>query len=195
VGVENKPVGSNLAAGAEESKTMSDVIRLISIARKADSLAREISRESEPYRLAGRLNRLIQFQFSNLTEREVATFAEAYVDQSKAGEDPFTNDQGVFYPLQSAIAQVSYRMWEGLWNEHHPDSSGKAWDGEDFALMSIWREKVRNMIRECRQGAALEMSAEEYVARLIEGGASEDATEQLVEWLAEVEYEGTTPST
>jgi hypothetical protein len=61
--------------------------------------------------------------------------------------------------------------------------------------MSIWREKIRAMVKECRQGAALAMSAEEYVAKLIEDGASEETAVDLAEWLSKVEYGGTTPST
>jgi hypothetical protein len=86
-------------------------------------------------------------------------------------------------------------MWEDLWNEKHPDQLGQAWRGQDFALMSIWREKVRTRIQECRQGAVLAMSFAEYAAKLTEGGANEETAVDLAEWLSEVEYGGTTPST
>jgi hypothetical protein len=168
---------------------------LLMLAAKAGRLAGQVSRESEAYRLAGRLNRLVQFELSDLNEREITAFAEAYVVQAKETGDPFANDRGWFYPLQSAIASVSYRMWEALWDENHADQLGEAWHGQDFALMSIWREKVRTMIKECRQGAVLAMSAEEYVAKLIEDGANDETAGELAEWLLEIEYEGTTPST
>jgi hypothetical protein len=145
--------------------------------------------------MAGRLNRLVQFKFSDLNEREVTAFAEAHVQSAQTGNDLFAGHPHTFYLLQSAIVQVSYRMWEDFWNERHPDQLGEAWNGQDFALMSIWREKVRTMIQECRQGAVLTMSAEEYVAKLTEDGASEEAAVDLAEWLSEVEYGGTTPST
>jgi hypothetical protein len=173
-------------------RTVSELMRL---AAKAGRLADQVLREPEPYRMAGRLNRLIQFQLSELNEREISAFAEAHVDQAKGAQDAAANDPVAFYRLQCAIAVVSYHMWEDLWNEKHPDKFGEAWNGQDFALMSIWREKVRTMIQECRQGAVLAMTAEEYVAMVIESGASEEAAEQLAEWLSEVEYEGTTPST
>jgi hypothetical protein len=165
------------------------------LAAKAGQLADQVLRESEAYRLAGRLNRLVQFQFSDLNERELTTFVEAHVQSAKTGNDLFAGHPHRFYLLQSAIPQVSYRMWEDFWNEKHPDQIGKASHGQDFALMLIWREKVRTLIQECRQGAVLAMSAEEYIAKLTEDGASEEAAVDLAEWLSEVEYGGNTPST
>ncbi len=62
--------------------------------------------------MAGRMNRLAQFQFSDLTEREVTDFAEAHVVLATAGNDPLADCPGGFLLLQIAIAQVSYRLWE-----------------------------------------------------------------------------------
>lgn len=92
-----------------------------------------------------------------------------------------------------AMTQVSYHMWEDLWNEKHPHRFEKAWDGEDFALMSIWRQKIQAMVKECRQGAALAMRAEEYVAKLIDNGASEETAVDLAEWLTEIRCGGLPP--
>ena len=62
---------------------------LLKIAAKAGRLANEVSRETEAYRMAGRLNRLVQFQMSDLNEREVTNFAEAHVQSAKTGNDLF----------------------------------------------------------------------------------------------------------
>jgi hypothetical protein len=102
--------------------------QLLKIAVKTGRLAKEFSREPEAYRMAGRLNRLLQFQFSDLSEREVTAFAEAHINQAKAAEDPFADDPHGFYRLHCAIAQVSYSMWNDLWNENHPDRLGEAWN-------------------------------------------------------------------
>lgn len=168
---------------------------LLSIATKARRLAYEVSREPRAYRRAGTLCRLIEFRFSSLNEREVTAFAEAHIEQAKWGEDPLADDPRGFCLLQIAIAQVSYHLWEYLWNEKHPNQFGKAWEGEDFALMSIWRQKILATIKQCRQGAVLAMSPEVYIAKLIESGASEETATDLTEWLSEVKCGGTTPST
>ena len=168
---------------------------LLKIAAKAGRLANAVSHETEAYRTAGRLNRLVQFHFSDLNETEVTAFAEAHVQLAKTGNDLFAGHPHSFYLLQSAIAQVSYRMWEDFWNEKHPDQIGKAWHGQDFSLMLIWREKVIVMIKDCRQHAVLALNPEEYVAELTEDGAREEAAVDLAEWLSEVEYGGNTPST
>jgi hypothetical protein len=167
---------------------------LLKIAAKAGQIAYRASHEPEAYRMAGRLNRLVQFQISDLGEEEIATFAQAHVYLASIG-DPLVGGPSAFYSLQAAIAQVSYRIWEDLWNDKHPDSFEKAWNGQDFGLMLLWREKVRAMIEECHLYAVFAMAAEEYVAKLIGAGASEEAAEELAEWLADVKYEGTTRST
>lgn len=178
-----------------EPRRPSGASEWINIAAKAGKLACQASREPEGYRMAGRLNRLAQFQFSDLTEREVTDFAEAHVVLAAMGNDPFADYQGGFLLLQIAIAQVSYRLWEDLWNDKHPESFGKAWEGQDFALMSVWRARVRETIADCRLHAVFTMATEEYVAKLIGAGISEEGAQELAEWLADVKYEGTTPST
>lgn len=195
MGVEHRPIQERLATKPEEPKKMSAATQLLNIAVRAGNLAYDTSRSAESYRLAGRLSRLVQFRLSDLSEREVTAFAEAHVQSAKTGNDLFAGHPHSFYLLQSAIAQVSYRIWEDLWNEKHPDQIGKAWHGQDFALMSVWREKVIVMIKDCRQHAVLALNPEEYVAELTEDGASEEAAVDLAEWLWEVEYGGNTPST
>ncbi len=97
---------------------------LLKISAKAGQMAYRASHESEAYRLAGRLNRLVQFQISELVEEEIAAFAEAHVYLASIG-DPLVGGPSAFYWLQAAIAQVSYRIWEDLWNDKHLRASGK----------------------------------------------------------------------
>jgi hypothetical protein len=117
--------------------------------------------------------------------------------EAKTEQDLFAGHPNHFYLLQSAIEQVSYRLWEDLWNDKHPDCFGQAWEGENFGLMTVWREKVRSLLKECGQEAALAMTSEQYVVKLIAAGADEQAAEDLEEWLSEVtcETEGSTGST
>lgn len=181
----------NRVAGHRSQETA----KLLKLATMAGQLANQVSREPEEYRMAGRLSRLIQFEFSELSEREISAFAESHIDLAKTAEDPFADDPDGFYPLHCAIARVSYRMWEDLWNVKHPDRFGEAWEGEDVALMSIWREKVRTIIKECRQDAVFVMTAEQYITKLINAGTGEEIAQELAAWLSVVKYEGDTPST
>lgn len=176
-------------------ETTSGAAALFNIAARAGRLANQVSREPEEYRMAGRLNRLIQFRFSDLSEREVTAFAESHVDLAKTAGDLFADDPDGFYSLHCAIALVSYRIWEDLWNVKHPDRFGEAWEGEDVVLMSIWREKVRSLIKECHQDAVFVMTDEQYVTKLIDAGDSEEAAQELASWLSMVKYEGDAPST
>jgi len=68
---EHKSIEESPASELKIRKTTSDTTRLINIAIKAGSLAYEISRSDKSYRLAGRLNRLIQFPMSELGEEEL----------------------------------------------------------------------------------------------------------------------------
>lgn len=183
--------GNRVAALGDRSQETS---RLLKLATRAGRLADQVSRESEEYRMAGRLNRLIQFQFSDLSERELTAFAESHVDLAKTVES-FADDPDWFCALHCAIALVSYRVWEDLWNVKHPDRFGEAWEGEDVALMSLWREKVRTLIKECHQDAVFAMTSEQYFTKLITASAGEEAAQELAEWLSVVKYEGDAPST
>ena len=155
---------------------------LIHIAAKAGQLALQASREPEVYRLAGRL-------FRNEIGHDVEAYAEAVVYQARNGNDLYPDDPRHFLLLQVFMQIVSYRLWEDLWNFKYPDRFGQAWNGQDFALMSVWREKVRAMIKECGQDAVFAMTAQEYGARLIDASANEEAVEALVDWMSNVLYE------
>src|SRR6266852_2900912 len=152
---------------------------LLTIAAKAGQLAYQASREPESYRLAGRL-------FRDEIGHDVEDYAEAVVYQARMGNDPYADDPRHFLLLQVFMQVVSGRLWEGLWNDKYPDRFGQAWNGQDFALMSVWGEKVRAMIKESGQDAVFAMTAEEYVAKLIDASANEEAVEMLVDWISNV---------
>jgi replication fork clamp-binding protein CrfC len=161
---------------------------LLELATRTEQLVNYVSRESKTYQRAGRLNRLVQFRFSDLNEEEVTDFAEAHVDIAKENPSFGTDPEG-FYLLQSAIAQASYRLWERMWDQKHPDKTGKAWEGQDASLFSIWRQQLLLTIEECHQTAALKMNSAEYIAKLIAGGASNEAADHILGWLLIVRSE------
>jgi hypothetical protein len=93
--------------------------------------------------------------------------------------------------LHCEMVELSYLKWERLWNKTHPDRFGQGSDGEDFELMSVWRQEVRTLIEECGQGWMLEVAgAEQYIETLQEAGATielaDELAETLVDWLGEV---------
>jgi hypothetical protein len=161
-------------------KRLPDALRLIEIADRAQELADRAFPGRDAYRIAGRLFR---------NPRDPEAFAEAYVYQATTGNDLLVGEPGHFFLLQCATGVVSFRLWEDLWNEKHPDRVGEAWDGEDFALMSVWREKVRAMIKQCDQNPVFDMTMEQYTAKLIDAGASEEEVAGLAVWMSEVMYE------
>jgi hypothetical protein len=170
------------------------VDKLLELAAKAQELAFQISSESEVHRLAGRLNRLVQFPCSEFTERECEAFAAAHISLIEDG-----NDLGSEYPLDFVslhrnLALASYHVWENLWNEQHPDRPGSALEGQDFELMVVWRGRVRAMLSKCGQSNLFSFTTEQYAAELTDAGANEEEVEWLVNWMSEVLYEGTTPS-
>jgi hypothetical protein len=161
---------------------------LMKIVTKTDALARQAWEESKADRITGRLAR---------DPHDVGAFSHATVELAKKGgafSPAITEDQDGWFLLQISMEEVSNAVWEQLWNDAHPDRFGEGWDGEDFALMSVWREKVRTMIRECHQEAILEMSAEEYFAQLTTAGESEEVAEALADWISVI-HEEDTPST
>ena len=156
-----------------------DNFALFQLATKAGRLASRASRESELHRIAGRLIR---------DPRDLDALSQAIVYEAKAEghvlPDHLKTGTG-FLLLQFAIARVSDLYWEDLWNEAHPHRFGHAWDGEDIELMSIWRENVRTLIKECHQEwLFLVSNAEEYMARLVDAGASKEDAEELADWLS-----------
>jgi hypothetical protein len=156
---------------------------LLHLATKANRLGSRLRWESELNRVTGRLIR---------DPHDLDALARSTVYEAKAGggvlSDSLKTGTG-FLLMQFAIARVSDLCWEDLWNEKHPDRFGHAWDGGDFELMSIWREKVRAIINECHQQWLFRISdGEEYMARLVDAGASKEYAEELADWLSEVRY-------
>jgi hypothetical protein len=152
---------------------------LLQLAAKAERLASRASRESELHRIAGRLIR---------DPRDLDALSRSIVYGAKAEghifRDCLKTGTG-FLLLQFAIVRVSELCWEDLWNDTHPHRFGHAWDGEDCELMSIWRENVCTLIKECHQEKLLLASdAYEYIARLIDAGASQEDAEELADWLS-----------
>jgi hypothetical protein len=186
-------MGADVGAfGGEMMKTIatnsSGVRELLELAARVERLARQASQEPETYRISGRLAR---------DPHDVDAFSAAIVDDAKRGDArfPMIDEMPMGYALlQHAMRQVSMFMWEELWNGAHPDQFGLGWEGEDLALMSVWREKVRAMARECNQQAILAMTASEYVDRLTEAGVNEEDADTLAEWVLEIRV-GDTPST
>lgn len=76
-----------------------------------------------------------------------------------------------FYILNLALWSASEMLWEALWNHRHPDQKGKAWEGEDFDLMKVWRSRVKALFVESHQDAVLNLTADNYIAKLVESGA------------------------
>ena len=174
-----------IKAGVEKRAAASGTYELLNIATKVGRLADQVSRESKASRITGRLIR---------DEHDVEALAESHILLARAGDDLLADDSLGFVRLQLAMAQVSYRLWEDLWNEKYPDRFGQAWEGEDIELMSVWRKDVRVMVKECRQGGIFTMPAKEYVAKLIDCGASKETAEEQADWMSKVRYEGTTGS-
>ena len=89
--------------------------------------------------------------------------------------DALKTGQGLVH-LHLSIAQVTEVTWEDLWEDAHPDRPNEAWEGEDFELRRIWRERAAATIRECRQGWILELDdADEYIQALLADGADEES--------------------
>jgi hypothetical protein len=170
------------------------VDKLLELAAKAQELAFQISSESEVYRHAGRLNRLVQFPCSEFTEREVEAFAAGYISLIEEGNDLGSEHPLDFVSLHRNLALASYHVWENLWNEKHPDRLGSALEGQDFELMVVWRGRVRAMLSKCGQSNLFSFTTEQYAAELTAAGANKEEVEWLANWMSEVLYEGTTPS-
>jgi hypothetical protein len=163
-------------------------LELLNIAIRVEALATQVSQESQTYRIAGRLAR---------DPYDAAALSKAIVNDAKC-EHAFTSmtPEATMYRalLQHAMYEVSMHVWEELWNDAHPNQFGLGLEGEDIALMSVWREKVRAMIKECRQGAILNITVEEYFDDLKAAGESEEDAEALADWISEIRVGGT-PST
>jgi hypothetical protein len=161
---------------------------LMKVAAKTDTLVRQAWEESKAGRITGRLAR---------DPNDFGALSYAIVEGVK-NPDAFsfliTGGQNDWLLLQVSMMHHSYAMWEDLWNETHPDRFGEACAGEDFDLMSVWRQKVRTMITECRQEAILAMTVEEYFDQIAGIGRGESVAEALADWISHI-HKGDTPST
>jgi hypothetical protein len=164
------------------------VHELMEVATKTDMLSREAWKESKEDWIIGRLAR---------DPRDAGAICHGIVEFVKnfgAFSFEILEERDSWFLLQISMMEVSHTMWERLWNEAHPDRYGEAWDGVDFELMPIWRQKVRTIIRECHQGAILAMAVEEYFLQLDAVGQSEEVAIALADWIWKI-HEGDTPST
>lgn len=152
---------------------------LLKLATAVGKLVSSASLESDTDRIAGKFL---------LDQTDMHAAAAAIVQLAIQGRLPFGGSPGDFVLLQLAIAQVSHDLWEDLWNKNHHDRYGAAWaeTSQDFDLMKLWREKVRAIIKDCRQGAVLDMTCDDYVRKLREGGLEQEDTEGLTSWMSEV---------
>lgn len=100
-----------------------------------------------------------------------------------------------FYIIAGALGNIGNGCWEMLWGERHPDRPGEAWTGEDHDLLPAWRDKMRAIIRECRQEDILDMTHSDYITKLIDAGATAEEAERLAGWWIAVadDTEGDTP--
>jgi hypothetical protein len=164
-------------------------MELMRLAKKVGMLASQAWDEPIAYRIVGRLVR---------DPNDLTAVSEAIIDGVKRRDvfflDLMEGPDG-FALLQMSIEIASRTLWEDQWNNAHPDRFGHAWDEEDFVLMSVWREKVRAMFRNCRQHSALALSPEEYFAKLIGAGVTEEDAQQITDWFWEITAGDTPGST
>ncbi len=94
--------------------------------------------------------------------------------------------------LHCEMVELSYLKWERLWNKTHPDRLGQGLDGEDFELMSVWRQEVRTLIEEWWPGMDVDVAgAKQYIETLQMVWLPPSSwptswLETLVDWLGEV---------
>lgn len=148
---------------------------------KVNQIAQQSSKEEEVWRAIGRMAR---------APHDIDVLLQATLQIAQARDGCYQSTLGI-EALQYALGYESNRSWERLWDEAHPDQLGQAWDGEDFALMSIWRKKVRILVQECHQELIFSMTTDEYKAWLTGLGCDEEIVGHLAEWRSEVMYEET----
>jgi hypothetical protein len=173
----------------QSEKCVLALIELMKLAKKIGTLGSQAWEEPMAYRIVGRLVR---------DPNDLRAVSEAIIDGVKRRDAfflEFTEGPDGFALLQISMEIVSRALWEELWNNAHPDRFGHAWDEEDFVLMSVWREKVRAMITDCRQHSVLAMSPEEYFAKLIAAGVTEEDAQQVTDWICEITAGDTPGST
>ena len=59
-------------------------------------------------------------------------------------------------------------------------------------LMSVWRERIRGVVKKCGLDGVLSLTPKQYADELIGAGASEQEAHFLAKWLSEVLSGGTT---
>jgi hypothetical protein len=164
------------------------IAKLLNIAARVEALATQASLEPLAYRIAGRLVR---------DPHNLVAFSQAIIEGVMRGDDviflmtgtPINDAQ-----LQSAMWQVSMDLMETIWERAHPDGFGLARDEENFDLPAVRREKVRAMIKDCKQGAILSVTVKEYFDHLTAAGESQEVAAALADWLSLI-HGGDTPST
>jgi len=169
-------------------KDPSGVLKLLDIAADVEALAIQASQESQASRIAGRLAR---------DPHIVEALSEAIVNVAMSGDrviSILTEIPTGPVLLHCAMRVVSMHLWEEMWNTVHPDQFGLAWEGEDFDLRSVWREKVQAMMKERHLGAILATTPEEYFDQLTAAGLSDELAKAFADWISEVQG-GHTPST
>ena len=162
--------------------------KLQKIAANIEALSAKASRTPDRFRLAGRLAR---------NPGETEAVCEIIVAGMKNG-DPFVRTlpetPDGFALVHCAMWNVSMPVRKDMWVDAHPDQPGQEWDGEDFVLMSVWRDNVRAVVKDCRQEVWLKMTANDYISRLIAGGMPEKLAEGIADWISEIR-DWDTPST
>ena len=172
---------------------------------KGITMKKQLPTTKDLIKIAGRLSRPIKQMDQPVdelmkllgrytgVENDPDALYELVIDAAQNGS--VKNDES-FFMVQWAIETYSDRLWEKLWNEKHPDRYGKAFDkdSEDFDLMEVWRTKVRAMLKDCHQDAVLDMTYDEYVAKLTRGKDNKtdnkevkEAVESLANWMNDLD--------
>jgi len=159
------------------------VEELLKLAAQAHELLGTLLNEPEAYRKAGRVVRLLQFPLCHLIREELLFLIEALShadEQQSSGPLP----RSVFL-LHSAIERLSYLILVEMLKEKYPDSHFLD-APEDPDLTSVWREKVRGLLKKCGQETVFSLTPKEYADELIRVGASEEDADHLANWLSDI---------
>jgi hypothetical protein len=164
----------------KNAKNSSGVAELLEISARAQRLGQQASAEPQAYLTLGRLAR---------DPHDMDAISRSIIDVARRGDFDFSKIDETprgYISLQYALWHSSMLLWEEMWNDAHPDQFGCAWHMNDPALMSLWRERVRNMIKECHVDAILALSRDEYLNRLAMAGMCEKDAIALAEWIAKI---------
>jgi hypothetical protein len=166
-------------------------LELMRLAKKVGMLTSQTWEEPIAYRASGRIHR---------DSNELRAASKAIVDGVKRRMPfflEFAEGPNGFALLQISMEIASRTLWEELWNQAYPDRFGHGWNenDEDLVLTSVWRDKVRAMFTDCRQHSVLAMCLEEYFAKLIGAGVTEEDAQQITDWFCEITAGDTPGST